>query len=799
MSNFWVWFKSLGIAICCPIAFCANSAIAQITQDGTLSTNTQVTPQGNIINIEGGTQVGSNLFHSFKEFSVPAGSTAYFKNTDNIQNIISRVTGKSISDIQGILKADGTANLFLINPNGIIFGPNASLQIGGSFLATTASSLNFADGTKFSATDPQTRPLLTVSVPIGLQFGATAATIINQSQAKSPDGVTNSFGSPVGLQVQPDKTLALVGGDITLEGGNLTATSGRIELGSVAANSLVTLNPNKQGWSLGYEQVKDFQNIRLIRRRTDDGSEAASQVDASNKDGNEGNIQVRGNSVELRGNDVVLRTLTEGTKNAGDLTINARKLIVRDGAQVSTSTLAEGNGGHLTVNASESVEVIGGFLDPNSDQFETSTLLSSTGAGGNAGDMKITTARLRIQDGGDVGTGSTGTFNSENLEYRPATGKGGNLTVNASESVELIGASGNIVSRLNALTNGPNDAGKVTITTGQLIVRDEATINVSANVSALFAKLPPNSTYIGDASKLGSAGELNITAGSILLDNEGTLTSNSDLGKGGNINLQVQDSLRMRGNSQISTNAGTVQAPGDGGNITINAPNGFIIAEPLGNNDITANAFSGSGGKITINANQIFGFVVRTGADLERLLGTKDPDKLKPSDLPTSDITAFSQQNPSLNGTIQINTPDVDPSKGLVEIRENVVDISQQILPICRSLGKLYMGSFVITGRGGIAAGPSEPLTADAVLADWITLEGENRAGDINDKVAIQQPSKIENTSPKDNSVNPSTEIVEAQGWVLDSNGNVVLVTQAATVTPHSPAMNTASCPVAYN
>ncbi|MCM0591554.1 MAG: filamentous hemagglutinin N-terminal domain-containing protein [Gloeotrichia echinulata DEX184] len=790
MSNFWVWFKSLGIAICCPIAFCANSAIAQITQDGTLPTNSQVTPQGNIINIEGGTQVGSNLFHSFKEFSVPAGSTAYFKNTENIQNIISRVTGKSISDIQGILKADGTANLFLINPNGIVFGPNASLQIGGSFLATTASSLNFADGTKFSATDPQTRPLLTVSVPIGLQFGATAATIINQSQAKSPDGVTNSLGSPVGLQVQPDKTLALVGGDIMLEGGNLTVASGRIELGSVAANSLVTLNPNNQGWVLRYEKVQDFQNIRFIQRGSDDGSQVPSQVEASNKDSNVGNIQVRGNTVELTGDNVILSTQTTGAKDGGDLTINTSKLILRDGATISTNTRGRGNGGKLTVNATDFVEIIGSYF--NKDNTVSPSVLSSTSfVAGNGGEININTGRLRLQDGGRIATDSTGIF-SNNSEFIAGIGAGGNLTVNASKSVELIGTSiytPNVTSGLFARTYTSGDAGKVTITTGELIVRDKSTISVSSARSVFFKNVPT----------LGKAGALNITAGSILLDNQGTLTSNSDLGQGGNINLQVQEFLRMRGNSQITTNAGTAQAPGDGGNITINAPNGFIIAEPLGNNDITANAFYGSGGKITINANQIFGFVVRTRADLERLLGTQDPDKLKPSNLPSSDITAFSQQNPSLNGTIQINTPDVDPSKGLVEIRENVVDISQQILPICRSLGKLYMGSFVITGRGGIAAGPSEPLTADAVLADWITLEGENRAGDINDKVAIQQPSKIENTSPKNNSVNPPTEIVEAQGWVLDSNGNVVLVTQAATVTPHSPAMNTASCPVAYN
>jgi len=793
MNTRWFWFKSLGIAIGSAIAFYGNSAIAQITSDGTTNSQVrppQVTPQGNIIiNIEGGSQVGSNLFHSFQEFSVPAGSTAYFKNTQDIQNIISRVTGKSISDIQGIIKAGGTANLFLINPNGIVFGPNASLQIGGSFLATTANSLNFADGTKFSATDPQTRPLLTVSIPIGLQFGATAAPISNQSQAPSPDGKTiNIFGKPVGLQVEPGKTLALVGGDITLEGGNLTAKSGRIELGSVASNSLVNLTPTNQGWSLGYEKVQNFQNIRLIQGGTAGRADVPTIVDTSG-DG-DGNIQVQGKIVELSGDFVRLLNLTTSVKNAGDIKITSSKLIVQDGAQVGSSTLNQGRGGNLIVNASESVELIGTSreVDPITKLPPSITsLFTNTFSDGDAGNLTINTRRLLIQNGAQVSAGSTGI-----VKQPIAEGKGGNLTVNALESVEIAGKSRYQPSALSASSAKYGNAGTVNISTGKLIVRDEA--QISSSVTIL-----PNLINSNQTSNLGTTGSLNITARSIFLDNQGKITSETFSGQGGNINLQVQDSLRMRGNSQITTNAGTAKAPGDGGNITINAPNGFIIAEPLGNNDITANAFSGSGGKITINANQIFGFVVRTRADLERLLGTQDPDKLKPSNLPSSDITAFSQQNPSLNGTIQINTPDVDPSKGLVEIRENVVDISQQILPICRSLGKLYMGSFVITGRGGIAAGPSEPLTADAVLADWITLEGENRAGDINDKVAIQQPSKIENTSPKDNSVNPSTEIVEAQGWVLDSNGNVVLVTQAATVTPHSPAMNTASCPVAYN
>ncbi|MDZ8032559.1 filamentous hemagglutinin N-terminal domain-containing protein [Nostoc sp. DedSLP04] len=783
-SRYWKLGLVSALEIAATLALSGSCALSEIIKDNTLgSESSVVTPQ--LINgrptdqINGGAIRGTNLFHSFDQFSVPAGSTAYFNNAPNIQNIISRVTGKSISNIDGILKTNGTANLFLINPNGIIFGSDASLDIAGSFVASTASSLNFVDGTKFSATNPQTTPLLTVSVPVGLQFGAIPGIIRNQSQANNPDGVTtNTFGQPVGLQVKPDRTLALVGGDITLEGGNLTAESGRVELGSVAGNSLVSLNPTNQGWALGYEGVQNLQKIQLIQRIVD-GKEIPSQVDAGNQDSNGGNIQVQGNTVELIGKGVYLTTQTIGAGDSGKLIINANKLSVQHGAQVLTSTVDKGNGGDLIVNASESVELIGSITSPNS----ITGFVSASADQGKAGDITINTKRLSIQGGARVTAESSAVV--ENSQVIPAQGKGGNITVNALESVEITGTSTtSIPSLLSASTRNYGNAGTINITTGQLIVKDGGQISV-------FFRVADNAIYLGDTNNPGTPGALNVTARSILLD-KGTLTSISEeSNRGGDIGLQVRDLLLMHHESKITTNG---EGDADGGNITIKAPDGFLVATPFGNNDITANGFSGSGGKITITAKNLFGFVPRTGADVERLDPTGETN---PNNLQTSDITAFSQQNPSLNGTVQINSPDADPSKGLVELPVNLVDASQQIAASCSSGGKIARNSFITTGRGGLVADPTEPLIADdAVLADWIALppENQNRAGGIQKRAVVQAQRNTQKKLQKVNFVNEPTQIVEAQGWVMDANGNVVLVAQVPTQSPHNSSLTNTSC-----
>ncbi len=757
-----LFWRASGLAIWYLLAATSYPIGAQIVPDSTIPNPSVVTPEGNTSVINGGTVSGGNLFHSFEQFSVLTGNTTYFNNAVDIHNIISRVTGGSVSNIDGQLKANGTANLFVLNPNGIMFGDQASLNIGGSFVATTASAIKFADGTEFSATPVQSSPLLTVSVPVGLQFGSTPGRIIVQGQGQGIRKNTDLIDTSVGLRVQPDQTLALVGGDVVIEGGTLKTAGGRIELGSVAHNSFVSLTPIAQGIALGYESVSSFRDIQL--------SEAAA-VDASGLGG--GNIQVRGrqvtltngsqieastlgsqpggtlnviasDAVELIGRSantqspsgLVTATYPGATGTGGNLTLSTGRLILRDGAQIGTSTFSSGAAGTLVVTASDLVELSGTSApgQVGSGLF-TAVFPGATGAGGN---LILDTRRLIVRDGTVVNAATFG------------DGRAGTLAVSASESVELIGTSadGRVPSVLTARTRGTASAGDLRISTGQLIVRDGAQVTVSSTGS-------------------GDAGNLEVKAHSIFLDNNGQLIARTASGNGGNIILDVRDLLLQRRNSQIATDArgGT----GNGGNIDINSQ--FIVAVPDENSDITANAVRGRGGNINITTSGIYG------------------QEFRPTLTPLSDITASSEFG--VNGSVQINTPDVDPSRGLTNLPEQLVDASGLVGAGC-GVAARQESNFVVTGRGGVPPNPNETLRLGRVLVDLGSNEirTQQSATPIPQETVSINPDRSFTAA----SANPTNQLVEARGWVKDAKGEVILTAQPPTVTADGAWLATPNC-----
>ncbi|MEO0685299.1 MAG: S-layer family protein [Cyanobacteria bacterium J06649_11] len=304
--------------------------------------------------------------------------------------------------------------------------------------------------------------------------------------------------------------------------------------------------------------------------------------------------------------------------------------------------------------------------------------------------------KMIVRDGGLV---QSGTFK---------TGPGGNLTINAFDSVEVVGS---------GILPGEN--------------------------------IPINSNITVSSEGTGGAGNLEITAGKIKLDNQGQLVSESDANaNAGDIILKnLNQSLFLRRGSQISTSAGTQNAPGNGGNISIQSPNGFIFAVPGENSDIKANAFSDRAGSVNINANGIYGIEFR---EQENSL--------------TNDITASSQFGS--DGIVELDIPEIDPESGLLEIA--IIPVDNPIAQGCESPG-LAQSSLVNAGRGGLPPNPKDVLTPDITQADWVFVQPSDNNRSLSSTIN-QQP--IETNKP----------IIEATGAVLNEKGQIVLKANPSTI-----------------
>jgi filamentous hemagglutinin family protein len=393
-------------------------AIAQVVPDRTLPMGEQSQVSGDLnTQINGGAIRGNNLFHSFQQFSIPIGGSAAFNNPTNITNILTRVTGSNISNIDGLIRANGTANLFLINPNGIVFGANARLEIGGSFLASTADSLKFASGFEFSASNPQAPPLLTISAPIGLQYGNQIGNIRSQGAI---------------LQVPTGQTLNLTGGNIAIEGGQLLAPGGRVTLGGISEVGTAGLN---LGGSLSVPDSiaradVGLTNGALVNVRAGGGGEiaiAARNLDLSagsrlqagigaglgSAQAQAGAITIQAaENVTFQGSFIENSIASGAIGKGGDIRINARSLFTTN-SPVSARTLGEGAGGNLMVKATDLIQLIGASGDA---QFFNGLEIGTSGRG-DTGNLSIETRNLIVRDGASVGSGTSG------------EGAGGSLTV----------------------------------------------------------------------------------------------------------------------------------------------------------------------------------------------------------------------------------------------------------------------------------------------------------------------------------------------------------------------------------
>ena len=636
------------IAIAC--LSIAQPVHAQIIPDATLPTNSQVVPGCTICAIEGGTVRGTNLFHSLQQFSIPTGGEAHFNNAAAIQNILTRVTGNFVSNIDGLIRANGTANLFLLNPNGIIFGPNAQLNVGGSFIGTTASSFKFSDGSEFSATNPQAPPLLAINVPIGLQYGRPSGNVT----------VTGAI-----LEVETGKTLALVGGSVDLANAALFAPSGRIEIGAVL-DGIVELTVNGNTPSLILPPATQRANVSITGSFLDTatltsnggiininagslsvvdailssdaletGSAGSVIINAHDAvelnfvdivtsggldNGRGGNIEITAGSLSIVDNSV-LSTEAFGDESAGNILINVRDAVLLDNIEMNSSSgVGNSSGGNIEI-AADSLSVVGGtnldttlYGEGNSGNIvinvrdtalfnDSSKVFTTvlTDTKGNSGNIEITANSLFVVNGSELNTSLQG------------QGGAGDIVINARDTVVFEnngvassnvvqgaeGKGGNIEINTNTLalnytqllaqTSGQGNAGSVTI---------NARNAVSLNSGVIFSSV--------DNTATGNGGNIRITTGSLSLKNDSpNLNTQSSLvaatdgrGNAGTISINARDAVVFERSpifSQVFPNA-----VGDGGNIEITARSFTATSSGL----LTGVTGQGNAGNVIINARE---------------------------------------------------------------------------------------------------------------------------------------------------------------------------------------------------
>ncbi len=766
-----------------------SPATAQVvSSDNTL--NTTVNRSVNDFTITNGTAAGTNLFHSFREFSIPTNGAATFDlvNTPGISTIFSRVTGSNLSNIDGVIRSINSSNpvsLFLMNPNGIIFGPNAQINLGGSFVGTTASGIKFSSGETFASSEtPLPAALLTINTPIGLQFGPMPGPIeINQSA----------------LTLQPGNAFVLVGGNLAQSGGSIATQGGPIALASIQQSGMVTIAPD---WQLGFSGLTNFGDItigdraydstngeaggtfQLVGRRiqvtgysilesvtlgAQNGGKFTVQASDSleltglNSNGSEfsyiqtytdpastgrsGDLHVTAPTIVMDG--TTLTSATIGFGDAGNLTVDTDRLILRQGAQIGTFTFASGNAGDLTVKATDSIDISGSFrtflpLENLTRTFSSGLYANlERGGTGNGGNLTVETDRLRIADGGRVTTSVDPS----------AQGNAGNLAIRARDividgvTVDEVGAYSGLLANVPAGTSG--QSGTMVINTDRLSVLNGGQLSASnlgtgaaggveinarvinlsgvsnegqipsrisassaSDSSAGFVKINAGAMTLNDRSVIsvsslgtGDAGNLMINANTLFL-NRSTLQSDVGGGSQGNIDLNITGAIVLRHESKITTAASSTST---GGNIKISAP----ILVGIENSDIIANAVRGQGGNIQISTNALLGLQYR------------------PTLTPNNDITASSEFG--LNGTVQINTLSLDPSSGLIGLPSAVTDPSRQISAGC---GAAQNNRFIVTGRGGIPRNPLQKMNPDRV---WHDL----RSSSLGSQTLLQPPSPV--------------------------------------------------------
>ena len=698
--------------------------------------------------INGGLTVDNNLFHSFLEFNVDENRGAYFRNSsNNIENILSRVTGESRSDILGtlgIINSIGITsrpNLLFINPNGILFGPEASLDLPAAFVATTADSIQLGENGSFSAAQPQTSQLLAIN-PSALLFSQSAeGAIINQaftglpvtgffeSSTSSLPRSTSSDGSviagPWGLQVSDGQRIALVGSNVLLD-GTLTSVGGTIDVGSVLGPGRVTLNLTSEDSTTGYAEIEQFGNIRFSSALIN----ASGAPGARNAQG--GRIQLQGARLFTTEDNLFssIAANTEGVLEGRGIFINATEELFLDDAVITTvaSSNATGNGGDIRV---ESPRI---FI-----RGELSSLLARHFGEGSAGDIDIQTSSLILREGAAI------------LTSAPGLGNSGNITVNASELVDAQGKNTlngeELAGGLQADSGDTGQGGMITINTNQLLLSDGAAVSARTN-DGVGGSININANDLIDLSSggdirtqtfgLGNAGNIRIETRRIRTGQDSDVTADARFGSSGNAgNIEIIASESVEATASGGYFNNVILGTGNGGELTIRTP---YLSLRNGGNVSSETLTFGRGGNINIVAD----VVEVIGDNGTSFLGSQiTASGISLGDQPLGDITIKTRQliirdggQVSVNTSIGAPTEDATGATGNIHIQASesieVTGLSEKTNSLRPEpiLSRISATTRDTPGGNITLATPRLNITNQAEVS--VSSEGRGNAGDIN-------------------------------------------------------------------
>ena len=679
---------------------------AQITLDGSLGPRGPLSGPNYEISAGMGQLRGRNLFHSFGQFNILTGQSATFTGPASVNNILSRVTGGNPSVIDGLLQSNiPGASLFLLNPSGVLFGPNAQLNVSGSFHVSTANEIRFQDGSTFSA-NLAARSTLTVSPPVAFGFlhSNPAAITIEGSQ----------------LAVTPGATLSVTGGDITIranqEGAiqspSLVAPSGRVYLTSVASAGDVQIEAldntsrltHNRPQSLGSISIIDGALVLasgerggtiLVESGTVMLANGSTILNGTSGAGQSGDIVVTANDLTLREGSAIISSTDPGSSgNAGNVRVEAHNVAIRDGSLISIFTLGDGRGGNVTLIADALI------MDGLDSQIVTATQLGT----GNAGNIRVEARTVAVTNGAQIGSGAFG----------PGEGQGGDVIVIAQGSVTLDGF-------------------------GEVLIKGKK------------IPLPSLIATANQPDSTGDAGNVRVEARTVTVTN-GAQIQNGVLGgegQGGDLTVIAQDSVIVDGFgggllSLISANSQPQPVPGaplpgvigDAGNVrvearTVTATNGAQIS--------STTFGTGKAGSVTVIARDSVTFR-GTSPQGEALLGV-----LFPGESTFASGASVASVSSGAPGIVQVTAPRVILAEGGGISGLNVTSPEAGGTVIVHASDTLAIsgaGSKISTASSGPGAGGNIALHAGAImLAAGARITAESMGAGDAGRVTLSAPT----------------------------------------------------------